>query len=214
VGLQYPFPTLRTADEFFATHDDDIIYPIKVLTTYITFIDRSFIKAETELYPGLAMFGETIEELPCAHEALQTECGIPTGDLEAMTAAAVPLLASVADFIPQIMAVGKKLIEYMVWLYSEENPLFHHFFQGTVYASVFAALGKVLRMLYTLSSLLSENPALPEGWERLRKMLFGITKEPGTYDATPDDITLAENALLKIHRILFNEIDVLTVFFE
>jgi hypothetical protein len=51
------------------------------------------------------MFGETIEELSWAHEALQTECGIPTGDPETMTAAAIPLFASVANFIPQIMAL-------------------------------------------------------------------------------------------------------------
>jgi hypothetical protein len=69
-------------------------------------------------------------------------------------------------------------------------------------------------MLYTLSALVSENPALPEGWERLHKMLFGITKAPGTYDATPDDISLAENALLKIHRVLFNEINILTASFD
>jgi hypothetical protein len=45
-------------------------------------------------------------------------------------------------------------------------------------------------------------------------MLFGITKKPETYDATPDHISLAENARLKIHRVLFNEIDVLTAFFD
>jgi hypothetical protein len=76
---------MLTHCEFFATHDD-IIYPIKLLTICITFIDRPVLKTEAKLYPGLAMFGETIEGLPCAHERLQTECWIPTGDLEAMTA--------------------------------------------------------------------------------------------------------------------------------
>jgi hypothetical protein len=118
VGLEYPFPTVRTAAEFSATHDN-IIYPIKVLATSIPFIDQSVLKTEAELYPRLAIFGETMQELPCAHEAPQTECGIPTADLEAMTAAEIPLLASVANFIPQIMAVCPRLIEYMVWLCSE-----------------------------------------------------------------------------------------------
>jgi hypothetical protein len=36
IGLEYPFPTVRTADEFFATHGDDIISPIKVLTPPIS----------------------------------------------------------------------------------------------------------------------------------------------------------------------------------
>jgi hypothetical protein len=105
---------MGTRCEFFATHDDEIIYPIKLLTICITFIDLSVLKMEAELYPGLVMFGETIEEFPCAHETLQTECWIPTGDLEGMTAAAILLLTSVVNFIPQIMTVNRKLIKYMV----------------------------------------------------------------------------------------------------
>jgi hypothetical protein len=101
-----------------------------------------------------------------------------------------------------------------MYLYSSENPNFDNFFQGTIHASVYAAIGRLLRIVYTIQMLVVDNSALSEGWEKLRKMLLGVTKEPGTYEASPDDISLSENSLFRIHRVRFPETDLLDVFFN
>ena len=203
VGLKYPFPTERTLDEFFQGHVDDLIYPVKVLTRFIHFVDSSVARAQKEFYPALATFGETVEELPVAHEILDTECGVPTGDLEEMTAAAIPMLSQLANFLPEVFAVGQKFVDYVFYLYSDENEWYNQFFKTTVLASAFGAIGRLLKMIYTLSTLVSDNPALRDGWEHLLKMISGIKKEPGTYEAQTEDAEQCETAATQILRIVF-----------
>jgi hypothetical protein len=212
VGLQYPFPTERSIDEFFQDFDSDFLYPIKMLTGFITFIDDSIKRAETEFYPQIALFGETVEVLPLAHETLQNDCGVPKGDLEAMTSEALVWLVPLANFLPEVLQVGRRFVEYMFYLYSEENPLFHNHFQATVYASVFSAIGRLLKMIHTLSVLVNDHPVLRDGWENLRKMLFAMSHEPSKYNTSAEDIGPLGEAFLTIHRVIFQE-DLLSNFF-
>lgn len=204
VSLKYPFPTRKTVDEFFDTHDDDLVYPIKILTTFITYINNCVDRGENEFYRKLALFGETIDDLPSANEVLDTECGIPTGDLEVITSEFMPTLQSLANFLCEAIAVGKRYVEYLLFLYSPENPLYKEFFQGTIMYTAFAALGKHLRLLYTLELLVQENDCLQEGWEHLRRMTFVIKNEPQNYNTQTDDITTVEQMMSNIHRIIFN----------
>ena len=212
IGLQYPFPTQRTIDEFFDNFDDDLLYSVKLLTQYITYINECERKAKEEYYRPLAVFGELIEEIKCPHDALDTDSGIPTGDLEEMTAKAIPVLHKLATFLPEFYAVGQKFVEYILYLYSPENPFFKQFFQTTVLASAFSAIGVFMRVLYTLSTLITDNPALSDGWDHLRKMLFGIRKEPGNYNTTAEDVSLAEPVIAQITRVLFNQTNLVGLF--
>ncbi|OHS96547.1 WASH complex subunit 7-like [Tritrichomonas foetus] len=205
IGLQYPFPTSRTIDEFFETHDDELIYSVKLLTQYITYIQTCETKVKEDYYKPLAVFGELIDEIPLPHEALDTECGIPTGDLEEMTAKIIPILHKLATFLPEFYAVGQKFVEYILFLYSPQNKFFKQFFQNTILASAFSAIGVFMRILYTLTTLISDNPALSDGWDHLRKMFFGIRKEPGNYNTTTEDVTQAEPVVMQITRVLFNQ---------
>lgn len=205
IGLQYPFPTSRTIDEFFDTHDDELIYSVKLLTQYIAYIQTSEKKVKEEYYKPLAVFGELVEEIPCPHDALETDCGIPTGDLEEMTAKILPTLHKLATFLPEFYAVGQRFVEYILYLYSPQNKFFKGFFQSTILASAFSAIGIFMRILYTLTTLISDNPALSDGWANLRKMLFGIRQDPGNYSASAEDVTQVEPVVMQITRVLFNQ---------
>jgi len=203
IGLKYPFPTIRTLDEFFEGHDDDLIYSIKMLTHYISYIEASVKKAQTEFYPKIALFGETIEEIKAPNEVLKTECGIPTGDLELITSQSFLVLQKIANFLPEFFSIGQKFIEFLIYLYSPSNPQFTNFFQSTPLASAFSAIAKFLRVLYTLEALIGDNNALAEGWEHIRRMVLVIKADPGTYGAQADDLAATEAAMTQIHRIVF-----------
>ena len=213
ISLKYPFPTQRTIDEFFDTHDNEVIYPVKTLTSFISYFNDCYTRAEKEFYPKLTLFGETIDDIQSASEVLDNECGIPTGDLEVFMAEFFPTLQNLANFLPEVFSVGQKFLEYILFLYSPENPLFADFFQSTVLYTAFAALGKILRLLYTIESLVAENDALSEGWEHMRRMTFVIKNEPGNYNSNPEDVGLAEQAMAQIHRIVFGG-SLLTLFFN
>lgn len=204
IGLQFPFPTSRTIDEFFETHDDELIYSVKLLTHYISYIRTTEKKVVDEYYKPLAVFGTIVEEIECPHEALETDCGIPTGDLEEMTAKLLPILHKLSTFLMEFYAIGQRFIEFLLYLYSPENKYFMTFFQNTILASAFSAIGVFMRILYTLTTLITENPTLADGWSNLRKMLFGIRKEPGNYSTTSEDVSQVEPVISQITRVLFN----------
>jgi WASH complex subunit 7 len=209
VGLQYPFPTERSIDEFFQDFENEkgaeIIYPIKMLTGFITFIDNSVKRAETEFYPQIALFGETVEVLPLAHESLATDSGIPKGDLEALMSEALPWVIAFSNFLPDVLAVGHRFVEYLFYLYSDQNPLFHDHFQATVYTSCFSAIGRLLKMIYTFSVLINDHPVLRDSWENLRKMLFAFSKDPSQYSVSEEDVTFLQQSFVQIHRVTFPE---------
>ena len=203
-GLKYPFPTERTIDEFFEGNDDEVLYPIKVMTQFITYINDSYARSEKEFFQKIALFGETIEDIESPSEVLDNDCGIPTGDLEVMTADFLPVLKELADFLPELFSVAQKFLEFIFYLYSPENPLFNDYYQSTVLYTAFAALGKFLRLLYILENLVNSNDALSEGWEHFRRMTFVIKNEPGSYQASAEDMPTMEAAMAQIHRIVFS----------
>ena len=213
IGLKCPFPTIRTLDELFEGHDDDLVYPIKLLTQFITYIDDCAVKAETEFYAPISMFGETVEELPCPSPDLMTDTGIPRGDLEKMVGDAIPMLTKLAGFLPEFISVGKRFIEYLLFLYSPENEFFYEYFQSTPLIASFEALGRFLRILYTISTLIADNPFLSSAWDEYCRMIFDVHKVPDVYKATPEDITLLENSVNQIHRIVFSG-DFISKFFQ
>ena len=67
IGLQYPFPTQRTIDEFFDNFDDDLLYSVKLLTQYITYINECERKAKEEYYRPLAVFPVDKRHEDCYH---------------------------------------------------------------------------------------------------------------------------------------------------
>jgi WASH complex subunit 7 len=213
ISLRYPFPTKRTIDEFFDTHDSEVVYPVKCMTSFISYINNAINRAETEFYPKLALFGETIEDIESPSEVLDNECGIPTGDLEILMSEFFPTLQELANFLPEVFSVGQKFLEYILFLYSQENPLFKDFFMGTVLYTAFGALGRLLRLIYTIEQLVAENDSLAEGWEHLRRMTFIIKNEPGNYNAQAQDVASAEQAMAQIHRIVFGG-SLVTLFFN
>ena len=204
VGLQYPFPTERTIDEFFENHDDEIVYPIKLMTQFIVYINEQEKHVEKKFYPKLVTFGETVEVIKPPHETLNTECDIPMGDLEEMIAKLMPTLKDLAGFLPEFFSVGQRFLEYLLFLYSNQNPFFKQFFMSTILSSCFAALGKFFRILHTLTVLINDNMFLSVGWEEYRKMILSIKKEPKKFNVQESEIDPVEQTVSQIHRIVFN----------
>ncbi|KAH0787186.1 WASH complex subunit 7 [Histomonas meleagridis] len=214
VSLHYPYPTERTIDQFFEEHDDDIIYPIKLLTQFIDYINKAEKKAKEEYYSEISVFGETAEPIVPPHDSLMNnDCDIPAGQLEELTSKILPMLKSLASFLPEYFSVGQRFIEYILFLYSPENPLYNDYFQSTVLSSAFSALGRFLKLLYILTTLINENPTLITGWTEYRKMMITIRKDPSGFGVTEDDLSYAEPIINQIHRIVFGG-DLLQLFFN
>ena len=62
ISLKYPIPSQRTFDEFFDNHESNLVYPTKCLTSLVSYLNECYKRAETEFYPKLALFSETIKE--------------------------------------------------------------------------------------------------------------------------------------------------------
>lgn len=144
----------RTSDGFFFLRvKDDICEAVQTFPTLIHFTDSSGKRAGTEFSPGFALFGETIDVLFCVPETFQTESEIPTGDLGLITDSVIRLFTDLVNFVTHLFDVGRKMIEFVLFLDSPQNPKPHAFFWAIVYLSSFSAIERLLCFVYTVQTL-------------------------------------------------------------
>lgn len=205
VGMIFPFPTVKTLDQFFENHDFDVIYPIKLLTQFIHYIKTKSNYMKNKFFLKINTFGITITEIENEYPFLDDQFNIPHGEIESMYSDFIPVLQDLAEFLHEYFSVGLRYIEFLAYLYSSSNK-FNYFFNGDSYGVAFEALGHFLTSLHTLERLISKNEVLQYGYSSYMEMLDTIGKSPTTFGTNLDEVEFFERNMEKIKSIVNDRI--------
>eukprot|EP01006_Ploeotia_vitrea_P049070 TRINITY_DN67306_c3_g4_i3.p1 TRINITY_DN67306_c3_g4~~TRINITY_DN67306_c3_g4_i3.p1 ORF type:complete len:1284 (+),score=789.38 TRINITY_DN67306_c3_g4_i3:263-4114(+) len=190
-----------------STDNQQLNKVVKVFAALRQEIDVLELEAERKFYAPLTMFGHTstddeddLDGYDDDDETTAQKEGKTKDSPEVQMGKFLPFLQDLCNLVNRAYDVTRNLINQIACLYHQLQNLHSATFKNVHLECVYESLGKLLRVLLTLDTIIADNANIQRAWSLYKRMIKYVRSNPDRYDADDERLRVFEGLLLQLEQ--------------